>query len=58
MNAQIRYLKNATLMKISEVAVYEKNICGSGYPTYPKFLLPTLNFFLQILMLEESSRTK
>ena len=23
----------------------KKNMCGSGYPTYPKFLLPTLNFF-------------
>ena len=24
-------------------------MCGSGYLTYPKFLPPTLNFFLQIL---------
>ena len=23
----------------------EKNMCGSGYPTNPKFLPPTLNFF-------------
>ena len=23
-----------------------KNMCGSGYPTYPNFLSPTLNFFL------------
>ena len=30
-------------------------MCGSGYPTYPKFLPPTLNFFLQILKLEENS---
>ena len=22
-----------------------KNMCGSGYPTYPKILPPTLNFF-------------
>ena len=34
----------------------EKNMCGPGYPTYPKFLPPTLNFFLQILKLEENSR--
>ena len=33
-------------------------MCGSGYPTYPKFLPPTLNFFLQILKLKENSRTK
>ena len=34
---------------------------GSGYPTYPNFLPPTLNFFSpnsQILKLEENSRTK
>ena len=30
----------------------EKNMCGSGYPIYPKFLSPTLNFFLQILKLK------
>ena len=36
----------------------EKNMCGSGYLTYPTFLPPTLNFFLQILKLEENSRTK
>ena len=36
----------------------EKNMCGSGYPAYPKFLPPTLNFFLQILKSEENSRTK
>ena len=35
-----------------------KNMCGSGNRTYPKFLPPTLNFFLQILKLEENSRTK
>ena len=37
-----------------------KNIRGSGYPTYPKFLhVPsTLIFFLQILKMEENSRTK
>ena len=35
----------------------EKNKCGSGYPTYSKFLPPTVNFFLQILKLEENSRT-
>ena len=23
----------------------KNNMCGSGYPTYPKFLPPTLNFF-------------
>ena len=23
----------------------EKNMCGSGYPAYPKFLLPTLKLF-------------
>ena len=28
-------------------------MCGSGYLTYPKYLPPTLNFFLQILKLEE-----
>ena len=33
-------------------------MCGSGYVTYPKLLPPTLNFFLQILNLEENSRTK
>ena len=33
-------------------------MCGSGYPTYPKYLPPTLNFFPQILKLEENSRTK
>ena len=33
-------------------------MCGSGYMTYPNFLPPTLNFFLQILKLEENSRTK
>ena len=30
---------------------------GSGYPTYPIFLPPTLNFFLQILKLEENNRS-
>ena len=34
----------------------KKNMCGSGYPTYPEFLSPTLDFFLQILKLEENSR--
>ena len=29
-------------------------MCGSGYLTYPKFLHPTLNFFLQFLELEEN----
>ena len=33
----------------------KKNMCGSGYPTYPKLLPPTLNFFLQILKLEENN---
>ena len=33
----------------------KKNKCGSGFPTYPRFLLPTLNFFLHILKLEENS---
>ena len=28
---------------------------GSGDPTYPKFLLPNLNFFLQILKIMTSS---
>ena len=32
-------------------------MCGSGYPTYPKLKPPALNFFLQILKLEENSRT-
>ena len=31
----------------------KKYMRGSGYSTYPKFLPPTLNFFLQILKLEE-----
>ena len=31
---------------------------GSGYQTYTKFLPPTLHFFLQILKLEDNSRTK
>ena len=35
-----------------------KNICGSGYLTNPKFLPPTLNFFLQILKLEEIAEQK
>ena len=33
-----------------------KNMCGSGYPTYPNILAPTLNFFLQILKFEENIR--
>ena len=33
----------------------KKNMGGSGYPTYPKFLPPNLTFFLQILNLEEKS---
>ena len=36
----------------------EKNMCGSGYPTYPYFLAPTLNLFLPILKLKGNSRTK
>ena len=36
----------------------KKNMCGSGNPTYPKCLPPTLNFLLQIPKLEENSRTK
>ena len=36
----------------------KKNMRGSGYPTYSKFLPPTLNFFLQILKLGEKTRTK
>ena len=45
---------------MGEVLVGEakKKKCGSGYPTYSKFLPPILNFFLQILKLEENSRTK
>ena len=34
----------------------EKNMCGSGYPTYPKLLPPTLNFLLTIMKLEKNSR--
>ena len=29
-------------------------MCGSGYPTYPKILTLTLNFFLQILKFTEN----
>ena len=31
----------------SKLASYKakKNMCGSGYPNYPKFLPPTLNVF-------------
>ena len=30
----------------------------SDYPTFPKVIPPTINFFLQTLKLEENSRTK
>ena len=40
------------------VKAKKKNMCGSGYPTYPRFVPPTLNIFLQRLKLEENSRTK
>ena len=33
-------------------------MCGSGYPTYPKFVPTTQNCSLQILKLKENSRTK
>ena len=38
--------------------IKKKISSGSGYITYPNFLPPTLDFFLQILKFEENSRTK
>ena len=50
--------KGTVSFGLMQVNRAKKKICGSGCPTYPKFLSPTINFFLQILKLEENSRTK
>ena len=52
--AQRKKIRNRT--KYCEAK--KKNVCGSGNLTYPKFLSPTLNFFLRFLKLEEKNRTK
>ena len=40
---RIRYLYNFSIWVNSLSQI--KNMCGSGYPTYPNFLPSTLNFF-------------